>query len=160
MSCCCFVILFYRCCVALYALCFVVRVFRRCFVVASSLFALVDIVAVVCHCSLFASPRFAVVALLHDVVVAVVVCRCFADVFLLCFVVVCVFVAVVLLPLLPQRALYRTVLMLVFHWCVSFLCTREIKDTQCGEVKQGRDPPLSSLGMAWHTIPYHTSSSS
>lgn len=32
-----------------------------------------------------------------------------------------------------QRALHRTVLMFVFHWCVSILCTRKIKDTQCGE---------------------------
>lgn len=32
-----------------------------------------------------------------------------------------------------QRALHRTILMFVFHACVSVLCTRKIKDTQCGE---------------------------
>ncbi|CAB1117789.1 GT2 [Ectocarpus sp. CCAP 1310/34] len=31
-----------------------------------------------------------------------------------------------------KRALHRTILMFVFHWCVSILCTRTIKDTQCG----------------------------
>eukprot|EP00752_Nemacystus_decipiens_P005067 g4600.t1 len=31
-----------------------------------------------------------------------------------------------------KRALHRTILMFVFHWCVSVLCTRKIKDTQCG----------------------------
>lgn len=35
-----------------------------------------------------------------------------------------------------QRALHRTILMFVFHWCVSVLCTRKIKDTQCGESRQ------------------------
>ncbi|CAN0223007.1 unnamed protein product, partial [Discosporangium mesarthrocarpum] len=34
-------------------------------------------------------------------------------------------------PLL-QRSWYRTILMYVFHWCVAVLCTREVKDTQCG----------------------------
>ncbi|CAM9169561.1 unnamed protein product [Hapterophycus canaliculatus] len=31
-----------------------------------------------------------------------------------------------------KRALHRTILMFVFHACVSVLCTRKIKDTQCG----------------------------
>ena len=37
---------------------------------------------------------------------------------------------------ISQRALHRTILMFVFHWCVSVLCTRKIKDTQCGESRQ------------------------
>lgn len=32
-----------------------------------------------------------------------------------------------------QRSWHRTVLMYVFHWCVALLCTRHIRDTQCGE---------------------------
>lgn len=57
--------------------------------------------------------------------------------FLLCLLLFFYFAALLnfVFFLLPQRAFYRTVLMLVFHWCVSFLCTREIKDTQCGEAK-------------------------
>ncbi|CAM9490808.1 unnamed protein product, partial [Sphacelaria rigidula] len=45
-----------------------------------------------------------------------------------------------------KRAWHRTVLMYVFHWCVSILCTRQIRDTQCGFKLFTRDTAMSIFG--------------
>lgn len=33
---------------------------------------------------------------------------------------------------IATRAWYRTIMMQVFHWCVMLLCSRSVRDTQCG----------------------------
>lgn len=46
--------------------------------------------------------------------------------------------------------------MFVFHWCVSVLCTKKIKDTQCGEADK-RDKAISAY--CWQDIPVECRSS-